>query len=270
MRAKVSSAARPKGTPSSASTLPNARPAAQHSTGAAGAPPSFPSNTVDLDSAFGKESKKDKQRIKHSAFVSRIEKSHTKKLKRRRPGKKLNTKLEGLVDALPDLAAASDNIKDGDDAEDWEGVDDDDDDDDDDEDDDEAMSADDANAQNSRNTEADMLRALGKMVRVRNSVKKRSNLASSGGGAASAASTTMTMKTLKSRPGAAKRKERLEKGEMERFARNLAQMNAALAPANAIAAAAARGEVGDPADRWKALRGFIGQTMEKNHMFKKN
>ncbi|KAI1262959.1 ribosome biogenesis protein SLX9-domain-containing protein [Xylariaceae sp. FL1019] len=49
--------------------------------------------------------KKDKRTMKHSVFVSRIEKAHRKPLKRRRPGKKLVTNLESLADALPDLLA---------------------------------------------------------------------------------------------------------------------------------------------------------------------
>lgn len=49
-------------------------------------------------------SKKDKLRIKHSAFVSRIEKGRAKKpLKRRRPGKKLVTGLESLGDVLGEI-----------------------------------------------------------------------------------------------------------------------------------------------------------------------
>lgn len=50
-------------------------------------------------------SKKDKRQIKHASFVSRIEKSSAseKKLKRRRPGKKLVTNLDALAEALPQL-----------------------------------------------------------------------------------------------------------------------------------------------------------------------
>ncbi|QSS59687.1 hypothetical protein I7I51_09123, partial [Histoplasma capsulatum] len=46
--------------------------------------------------------KKDKRQIKHSVFLSRIEKPRTKILKRRRPSKKLVANLDSLVDALPD------------------------------------------------------------------------------------------------------------------------------------------------------------------------
>lgn len=46
-------------------------------------------------------SKRDKQRIKHSSFVSKIEKSSAKSQKRRRPNNKLIANLESLADALP-------------------------------------------------------------------------------------------------------------------------------------------------------------------------
>ncbi|KAL2126690.1 hypothetical protein VTI74DRAFT_394 [Chaetomium olivicolor] len=100
-------------------------------------------------------------------------------------------------------------------------------------------------------------------------------------------------KSLKSRPGALKRKERLVKGEMERFGRSLAQL-ANIQTSSAAAAAAAAASV--PAartagkmdvevekdsgkqetqtqaqtatsSRWAALRGFISATMEQNPAF---
>ncbi|KAL1794889.1 hypothetical protein ACET3X_006705 [Alternaria dauci] len=49
-------------------------------------------------------SKRDKQKIKHSSFVSKIEKSSAKTQKRRRPNNKLVATLESLADALPDAA----------------------------------------------------------------------------------------------------------------------------------------------------------------------
>lgn len=106
-------------------------------------------------------------------------------------------------------------------------------------------------------------------------------------------------KSLRTRPGALKRKEWLVKGEMERFGRSLAQL-ADVAATTAAAAAAGRGSgsAGAPADqdmdtemapqgrkqeqvtqaqtqtqpsatssRWAALRGFISATMEQNPAF---
>ncbi|KAI1208077.1 ribosome biogenesis protein SLX9-domain-containing protein [Annulohypoxylon truncatum] len=64
-------------------------------------------DAAETSDAFA-NSKKDKRLVKHASFVSRIEKassSKEKKLKRRRPGKKLVTNLDALADALPDLMA---------------------------------------------------------------------------------------------------------------------------------------------------------------------
>lgn len=110
-------------------------------------------------------------------------------------------------------------------------------------------------------------------------------------------------KSLKSRPGALKRKERLVKGEMERFGRSLAQLATISSPAaTAAATPAASGvtaagpgagigqekmdteEVGGKkgkrkqaqeaetqptatSGRWAALRVFISATMEQNPAF---
>ncbi|KAH7150381.1 ribosome biogenesis protein SLX9-domain-containing protein [Dactylonectria estremocensis] len=49
-------------------------------------------------------SKRDKRLIKHSSFVSKISSAGISKAKRRRPSKKLKTSLDGLADALPELA----------------------------------------------------------------------------------------------------------------------------------------------------------------------
>ncbi|KAL2167807.1 hypothetical protein VTG60DRAFT_819 [Thermothelomyces hinnuleus] len=103
-------------------------------------------------------------------------------------------------------------------------------------------------------------------------------------------------KSLKTRPGALKRKEKLVKGEIERFRKNLAQLAnisaaasatsaQAPAPAPAPASEAAAGQekmdteqgkeqraetAAQPtstSSRWAALRGFISSTMEQNPAF---
>ncbi|KAG7292738.1 hypothetical protein NEMBOFW57_002778 [Staphylotrichum longicolle] len=97
-------------------------------------------------------------------------------------------------------------------------------------------------------------------------------------------------KSLKTRPGALKRKERLVKGEMERFGRSLAQLanvSAAGAAATGARAATAVGQdkmetqagaqtqtqtqaavqPSGTSNRWAALRGFISATMEQNPAF---
>ncbi|RYP13079.1 hypothetical protein DL767_010952 [Monosporascus sp. MG133] len=172
-------------------------------------------------------SKKDKRLIKHSSFVSRIEKSSStgkKALKRRRPGKKLKTNLEALADALPDLAERSE----GDEA---------------------------------------MLRQL-REGKVRH-------------------------RSLRTRPGALKRKEKIVKGEVERFGVSLARLNTVGGAAEAQgmqvegpgegAEMSGNGAVeaqtqphmqaqtqqaqASTSNRWAALRGFISATMEQNPAF---
>lgn len=207
----------------------------------------------DENSSFSNfaNSKRDKRIVKHSAFVSKIEKANKKPLKRRRTGKgNLQTKLEGLVDALPDIEAAQNEGSDDD----WEGM----------------MSEDEDENESGAlpaggsSAEQDMLSSLANMVNVRKSIKK------SGPQQQDA---KMQMKTLKSGRGAAKRKEKLKGSEMERFAKNLAQMNQANAAAAQPSAApqpTAGGEVAAPAataNRWAALRGFIGQTMQQSSNF---
>ena len=58
-------------------------------------------------------------------------------------------------------------------------------------------------------------------------------------------------KSLKSRPGALKRKEKLQKMEMERFNANLAQMSTA----------------SGVADRWAALKNHVKSTVEQKAEF---
>lgn len=69
-------------------------------------------------------------------------------------------------------------------------------------------------------------------------------------------------KSMKSRPGALKRREKVDKGERERFARNLAEMNGKKAEERGNNGV----EVGDGLglhDRWAALRAFVSQTLEE-------
>ncbi|KXG54218.1 uncharacterized protein PGRI_073620 [Penicillium griseofulvum] len=75
-------------------------------------------------------------------------------------------------------------------------------------------------------------------------------------------------KTLKHKPGAMKRREKLEKLERDRFNKNLTEMS------NITSAPAANGEASTQsnptAGRWSALRNFISQTMEQQPVFKTN
>lgn len=77
-------------------------------------------------------------------------------------------------------------------------------------------------------------------------------------------------KSLKSKPGAMKRREKLDKSERDRFAKNMAQ----LAPSGTTELGGSIHTTADQSDqlasqqppstsqRWAALRGFISQTLE--------
>ncbi|KAI0508414.1 ribosome biogenesis protein SLX9-domain-containing protein [Xylaria bambusicola] len=160
-------------------------------------------------------SKKDKRIIKRSALISRIEKTHRKPLKRRRPGKKLVANLESLADALPDLLADGET--------------------------------------------SEGLRQL-REGKIRH-------------------------KSLKMRKGALKKKEKIVKGEMDRFTYSLARLNtmgaanvdsnmqiegqavAEVKQAPSQSQAPPSGSTTSTAGRWAALRGFISSTMEQNPAF---
>ncbi|PWY86906.1 hypothetical protein BO70DRAFT_213490 [Aspergillus heteromorphus CBS 117.55] len=75
-------------------------------------------------------------------------------------------------------------------------------------------------------------------------------------------------KTLQHKPGAMKRREKLEKVERDRFGRNMAQLSSmeATAPANTDS----NTDAGTASNRWAALRSFISQTMEQQPAFKTN
>ncbi|KAJ5239389.1 hypothetical protein N7468_004008 [Penicillium chermesinum] len=70
--------------------------------------------------------------------------------------------------------------------------------------------------------------------------------------------------TLRHKPGAMKRREKVEKVERERFAKNMAQMSSLQSSAGATGESAALNPTGN---RWSALRNFISQTMEQQPVF---
>ena len=82
-------------------------------------------------------------------------------------------------------------------------------------------------------------------------------------------------KSLKSRPGATKRREKLEKMERERFGKNMAQLTGGAVADSTIVTGNSAGEKGEAAplsstaSRWAALRGFISQTIEQKEDFRK-
>lgn len=76
-------------------------------------------------------------------------------------------------------------------------------------------------------------------------------------------------RTLKNRPGAMKRKEKMEQLERDRFMKNMSQMSTVnTVESNPAAAASDAAESNSTASRWAALRGFISQTMEHQPAFK--
>lgn len=167
--------------------------------------------------------KKDKQRIRHSALLHRIAKSAPGSVKkRRRPSKKLAADLGGLLGALPEVETFK-GRETGDEADDeWQGIPDEDED-------------------------GGSMQLPQDLARIAN-VKRRRKVNTG----------KMEMKTMESRPGAMKKKAKLERAERDRFAKNMAQM--------APAAQGGQGEVSS-SDRWSALRGFIGQTMQQSPLF---
>ena len=182
--------------------------------------------------------------MKHSVLMNKVRDAGVKKSKPRRPGNKLKTDLEGLASALPEL---EDMLEEGEGEEDeWEGV--------------------ESGEEDGMNIEGDG-GAAPKQRRRR--VRK------------SAGEGKMEMKSLKHKPGAMKRKRVLEGREMERFGKNLAQLVGSVqrgADFKAGAAGSADVKKGDSAvsqgqsaqaDRWAALRGFIGGSMEQNPAFVK-
>jgi hypothetical protein len=68
-------------------------------------------------------------------------------------------------------------------------------------------------------------------------------------------------KSMKSRPGALKRREKVDQGERERFAKNLAEMNGKRVDPGESSITPADGQQAH--NRWAALREFISQTMER-------
>ncbi|KAL9597443.1 MAG: hypothetical protein Q9219_005135 [cf. Caloplaca sp. 3 TL-2023] len=136
--------------------------------------------------------KKDKRTIKHSALLSRIEKSKPPPKKSRRSSKKLITDLESLAEALPAV------------------------------------------------DEAEQVETATAIFRHR---------------------------SLKSKPGAMKKKEKIMKMEKDRFNQNLAQMALWQGSNKDHGDDAGRHSLtgaSSPADtKWAAIRSFIQQTMEK-------
>lgn len=180
--------------------------------------------------------------MKHSVLMNKVRDAGVRKSKPRRPNNKLKTDLESLADALPEIEGMVDGSEEDDD---WEGVES--------EDGDASMAVDGAEGLRKKRRRIRKVPGEGKME----------------------------MKSLKHKPGAMKRKRVLEGREMERFGKNLAQLVGSVqrgADFKAGAAGSADAKKGESAvgqgpsaqaDRWAALRGFIGGSMEQNPAFVK-
>lgn len=84
-------------------------------------------------------------------------------------------------------------------------------------------------------------------------------------------------KSMRSRPGATKRREKLERMERERFGKNMAQLvtgntqeykNSTTIPIQVEGTEGAQAQSNITSSRWAALRGFILQTMEQKEEFR--
>lgn len=80
----------------------------------------------------------------------------------------------------------------------------------------------------------------------------------------------MIMTSLKHRPGAMKRKDRLQRMEVERFGRNLAQLTGHVSKGTGEGSNESHADAEDAGQsgKWAALRNFISATMEQDPAFK--
>ena len=179
--------------------------------------------------------KENKRAIKHNVLMGKVRDAGVSKTRKRRPGKKLKAteSLDKLRDSLPDVEPLSTGEQGVDDDDGWEGL-------------------------SGSDVEYAGMQADAMM-------KRRRRRAAEGNG-------KMVMKSLKHRPGAMERKRKLEEREVERFGKNLAQLVGTGGRAKGVA----DGDGGEDAsneasiqqaDKWAALRGFIGGTMEKDRAF---
>ncbi|KAI5357275.1 Putative ribosome biogenesis protein Slx9 [Septoria linicola] len=214
-------------------------------------------DSTSSSSAFDlKVTKKDKRHIRHGHLLAKVREGGISKADRlsggkpktRRPNKKLKTDLGDMADVLDDVdidmnsdnSATGGGERSGVYAEDeWEGV--------------------------SETSEQEREEGSERLGKVRRRRRRRV-------GAGAGADGKMVMKSLRHRPGSMKRKKVLEERERERFGRNLAELAKAEGGGSGSAVAAMGEGGGGGGDehiqqRWKALRAFIGDTMQKDKAF---
>jgi len=186
--------------------------------------------------------KKAKRIAKHSLLLNRVRESGIRKAENVGSKKRRRAKPIGAVGEVSDLRSALVNIVSEDEDAHWEGL------------------SDDADEyEEDVNGDTAIARAGLRKARVRSRRK------------ADAGEGKMVMKSLSSRPGAAKRKVAMEGRERERFGRNLAQM-AAVNPSGrgsgvGHAETTNGNDLSGQSEKWAALRKFIGGTMIQNKAF---
>ncbi|OQN96640.1 hypothetical protein B0A48_17280 [Cryoendolithus antarcticus] len=180
-----------------------------------------------------KPDKKSKRTLKHADLLSRVQGGNVQKpkQKRRRPAKSLaGGPLSTLADALPDIASDHDHDRwSGEDE--WEGI----------------SETEEGPASIPSGLRKWQRRAPGKEQLVGK----------------------MTMRSLKYRPGAAKRKQEMERREMERMRMNMARLvgGESSLEGKGVGSGNGGGGGGGQQERWEALRKFIGGSMEKSAGF---
>ncbi|OQN96268.1 hypothetical protein B0A48_17830 [Cryoendolithus antarcticus] len=184
------------------------------------------------DSAL-KPDKRTKRTLKHADLLSRVQSGNVQKpkQKRRRPAKSLaGGPLSTLADALPEIPSDHDHDRwSGEDE--WEGI---------------------------SETEEDAGGIPSGLRKRRRRAPGKEQLVGK-----------MTMRSLKHRPGAAKRKREMEGREMERMRMNMARLVGGESNAEGDGVGSGAGGVGGAGqqERWQALRKFIGGSMEKSAGF---
>lgn len=189
-----------------------------------------PDYVSKVENLFGDDfrvTKKDKRVIRHNQLLAKVEAGGIRKPPPRRRRAKNQELADGMAGLIESLPQVEDDDPDGE----WDGIED----------------------------HNDGVQTLG--FRRANRMRRK-----------------MVMKSLHHRPGAMKRKATIEHTERDRFARNLANMvgkgNQGMQgkvpvadPASTTTTLTTVPSQGNSANRWQALRAFIGETMEKDKAF---
>jgi len=186
--------------------------------------------------------KKAKRIAKHSLLLNRVRESGIRKAENAGSKKRRRAKPIGAVGEVSDLRGALDDIVSEDEDAHREGLSDDD---------------------NEYEEEVDSDAVVQEIGLRKARVRKRKR--------ADAGEGKMVMKSLSSRPGAAKRRVAMEVRERERFGKNLAQMAVVSSSGRGSGVLSAETTKGNgvlgQSEKWAALRKFIGGTMVQNKAF---